>query len=258
MSQHQLLSSLLQGFLFPPGMLLVGVVLAAFAGSRGRMRLALAFVIAPALITTVFSLPIVGAWMATPIEQHAVAIAQSSQDATPRTAVVLGGALGFPSPHERSAGLDYKLSPAANRVIAATRLWRDHRVDKLVFAGASARGTSEAELMARFAADLGAPRSAMLIEPDSRTTYENAVNVAKLLKTDGLGGEITLITSAIHLPRAMQEFRCAGLSPVGVAAEFEALNLWSDQFLNWIPSAGALDLSRRALKEYVGGLAVRC
>jgi len=112
--------------------------------------------------------------------------------------------------------------------------------------------------MSRFAADLGVPRSAMLLESDSRTTHENAIYVARLLRAHHLPLNVALVTSSLHLPRAMHEFRCAGLDPIGVPAEFESLgtaHIFPD---DWLPSASALDRSRRALKEWVGGLSHSC
>jgi len=127
-----------------------------------------------------------------------------------------------------------------------------------VLSGGSGAATSEAELMARFAGDLGVPRSALLLEAESRTTRQNARDVARLLQKNGLGPEIALVTSATHLTRALAEFRCAGLAPVGVPAEFEAMETAGDLPGDWIPSTDKLDRSRRVLKERVGALAGGC
>ncbi len=131
-------------------------------------------------------------------------------------------------------------------------------VDRLVLSGGSADSTSEAELMARFAVDLGVPRSAMLLEAESRSTRQNAQRVAELLRKHRLGPDVVLVTSALHLPRAMAEFRCAGLAAVDTPAEFEVLGAEREFPAEWIPSLGAIDRSRRALKEWAGALAGGC
>lgn len=154
--------------------------------------------------------------------------------------------------------MGYDLSSAADRVVAAAHLYRNGKLDLVILSGGSANATSEAALMARFAADLGVPRSAMLLESDSRTTHENAIDVARLLRANHLPLTVALVTSSLHLPRAMKEFRCAGLDPMGVPAEFESLGTAYDFPEAWLPSASALDRSRRALKEWVGGLSHSC
>ena len=260
MISRQALSSLLQGFAFPPGILLVGLVLAGIAAMLGRWRTAFVLIALPVAATVVLSLPWVADGVAVPLEQRALSDSRAAmaQGVLPQTAVVLGGMVGTPGPGDRADDSGYDLYGAADRMVAAARLWRAGQVDRLVLSGGAAQETSEAELMARFAVDLGVPRVAMVLEPDSRSTRENAQAVANLLRANRLGPDITLVTSALHLPRALAEFRCAGLAPVGVPAEFEALGVAHEFPGAWLPSSGALDLSRRALKEWLGGLVGGC
>ena len=79
-----------------------------------------------------------------------------------------------------------------------------------------------------------------------------------MLRKNHLGPDIALVTSAMHLPRAMAEFRCAGLAPVGVPAEFEVLGTARDFPGSWIPSLTAIDRARRALKERAGAIFAAC
>jgi uncharacterized SAM-binding protein YcdF (DUF218 family) len=257
---HLTASALLQGLAFPPGILLTGLVLAGIAATLGRWRVAFALIALPVAATVALSLPWVAERIAAPLEQRALSDSRSvlAKRALPRTAVVLGGMIRMSGPGGRADDPGYDLSAAADRVVAAAHLWRAGQVDRLVLSGGLVDGTSEAELMARFAVDLGVPRTAILREPDSRTTRENAEAVASVLRAIGLGADITLVTSALHLPRAMAEFRCAGLAPVGVPAEFEALGVARELPGAWLPSSEALDRSRRALKEWLGARVGGC
>ena len=257
---HHVVSQLLQGLVFPPGVLLLGLIAAGVMARVGRWRLAFALLAAPVAATLVLALPWVGDRIVMPLEQRALAESRSALAAgpLPRTAVVLGGAIGIAGPDDRAAESGYDLSGAADRVVAAARLWRTGAVDRLVLAGGLAARPSEAELMARFAVDLGVPRAAMLLETDSRRTRENALRVAALLRDNGLGPDVALVTSALHLPRAMAEFRCAGLAPVGVPAEFEVLGTTREFPAEWMPSLGDIDRARRALKEWAGALVGGC
>ena len=260
MSLYSVVSSLLQGMVFPPGILLVGLLLGGIAVLSGRWRLAFAVIAAPLAVTLVLAVPWVGDRIVTPLEQRALVESRSALASRPlpRTAVVLGGLVGIAGPDDQAAASGYDLSGAADRVVAAARLWRTGQVDRIVLAGGTGAAISEAELMARFAVDLGVPRAAMVLEGESRTTRENALRVAATLRDNRLGTDIALVTSAMHLPRAMAEFRCAGLLPVGVPAEFEVLGGNRGFAEDWIPSLGAIDRSRRGLKEWLGATVGGC
>ena len=49
------------------------------------------------------------------------------------------------------------------------------------------------------------PRQAILLESESRTTYENAVGVKRLAAANNIN-TILLVTSAFHMPRAVAIF----------------------------------------------------
>ena len=62
-----------------------------------------------------------------------------------------------------------------------------------------------------------------------------------------------LVTSASHMPRAMMLNRKAGLNPIPAptARRAAGTTLKSDPAF-WLPSAGALEMSERAIHEYLG------
>ncbi len=254
------ISSLLQAVAFPPGLLLIGLMLGAVASKRKHKRLGAALFIIPVSVTIVSSLPWIADSMVEPLEASAFHESREALVANPlpRIAVVLGGMVDAPQALALPMAVGYDLSAAADRVVAAAHLWRTGQIDRIVLSGGLGDSISEAELMARFAQDLGVPREAMVLEGDSRTTRENATQVAQLLRGYDLSNRIALVTSGLHLPRAIREFRCAGLDPIGVPAEFESLGSTHSSLADWMPSSGALDRSRRALKEWVGGFAASC
>jgi uncharacterized SAM-binding protein YcdF (DUF218 family) len=75
------------------------------------------------------------------------------------------------------------------------------------------RRVSEAEILAAGLARLGVPRERILLESRSRTTREQAVNVAEILEKRGTR-RFLLVTGADHMPRARATFRELGLQPV--------------------------------------------
>jgi uncharacterized SAM-binding protein YcdF (DUF218 family) len=91
------------------------------------------------------------------------------------------------------------------------------------------------------------------IENRSRDTRQNAQMSAAILLKDGVRS-VVLVTSAAHMRRAVREFAEAGLEPVAAPTE-----LWTRAergVIAFVPSAGALSRSQRALYEALG-LAVR-
>ncbi len=119
----------------------------------------------------------------------------------PLTAVVLG-ALVHPDGSPSSALVD--------RVRIGVELLKEGRAQRLVLSGGSpdARPT-EASIMARLALELGAPSESLVLEPKSRSTFENAA-----LAVESLGGEqeVILVSCDFHLARATAHFRRRGLT----------------------------------------------
>ena len=70
--------------------------------------------------------------------------------------------------------------------------------------------------MRRLALASGLPEAALLLEPRSRNTWENAEESARLLRRRGLR-RVVLVSDRAHLPRAALLFRLAGLDIAGLA-----------------------------------------
>ena len=93
------------------------------------------------------------------------------------------------------------------RTQTAVDLWNRKLAPLIIFAGASEDPNSVAsgELMKRDAVALGVPEAAILVEPSSNTTQENARLVAELMTARGLRSAI-LVTSPYHQRRAANLF----------------------------------------------------
>jgi uncharacterized SAM-binding protein YcdF (DUF218 family) len=86
----------------------------------------------------------------------------------------------------------------------------------LVLSGGGSGPVPEAEWMQRAALAHGVPQTALLIDPTSRNTFENARETARLLGARGLGS-VLLVSDRAHLRRAALLFRLAGLRVAGRA-----------------------------------------
>lgn len=97
----------------------------------------------------------------------------------------------------------------------AISLYQARVAPLLVLSGGGRRAMPEAEAMRQLALAGGVPASALMIEPRSQTTLENATETAKLLAVTGQEAVI-LVTDSYHALRARLLFRMAGLTVVAV------------------------------------------
>ncbi|QNT69217.1 YdcF family protein [Defluviicoccus vanus] len=84
----------------------------------------------------------------------------------------------------------------------------------VVSGGIVAAPPAEATLMREIALAAGVPNERIIVEDQSRNTFENAVYVGRILRRDGLRRAV-LVTDAFHLPRALYCFRRLGLAVEG-------------------------------------------
>ena len=99
-------------------------------------------------------------------------------------------------------------------------------------------------------ADLGVDPARINIESQPRTTSEDAVYSAALLKPK-LGERWLLITSAMHMPRAVGCFRAAGFQVKPYPVEFMTRGR-SGPFAMFATGSSALIQLDRAAKEWIG------
>jgi uncharacterized SAM-binding protein YcdF (DUF218 family) len=71
---------------------------------------------------------------------------------------------------------------------------------------------------------LGIPGQDLIIENQSRTTFENAMYTKKIIDTLKLRPPFVLVTSAMHVPRAEQVFTKAGLPVIAFPSDYRVLN----------------------------------
>ena len=97
----------------------------------------------------------------------------------------------------------------------------------------------------------GVPGASIIAEAASRNTYENAVFTRQVLAEHGLQ-RVLLVTSALHMPRALATFRSAGIDAVPAATDFTVTYKDQRTVIDFLPDAEALSRTTYAIKEYVG------
>jgi uncharacterized SAM-binding protein YcdF (DUF218 family) len=123
--------------------------------------------------------------------------------------VVLGGAI---SPDISMARGVVSLNGGAERITVATELARRYPNARIVFSGGTGSlfgGAIEAPFAVKEFEALGIARDRITAEEQSRNTIENAV-FSRLVAQPKPGERWLLVTSAVHMPRAIAAFRAAG------------------------------------------------
>lgn len=135
--------------------------------------------------------------------------------------IVLGGAVGHPDSFDAHGQVP--LGEAAERMTVPVGLMRRYPKLELVFSGGEGRllttGVTESELARVFYQQQGLDMARVRLEDGSRTTRENAQQVAKLL---GERCQLPwlLVTSAWHMPRSMAEFEAVGCKVTPYPVDF--------------------------------------
>lgn len=163
--------------------------------------------------------------------------------------VVLGGG-ALPGPPTPQPSVATGETPKADtRLGFALQLYRQHRAGVLLLSGAD-----QAQTMASLLRQQGVPAQRLLIEASSQNTHQNALNSARLLHQRRLQ-QVLLVTSGVHMRRAVASFRAQGVTVWPAPAQ--PLPAVDEALPGWLPQRQALRLSGRCLREYLGLLAYR-
>jgi uncharacterized SAM-binding protein YcdF (DUF218 family) len=171
--------------------------------------------------------------------------------------VVLGGGTVSANPPRPWV----EVSDAGDRVLYGAKLYREGHAPLVILSGGRVdwygAGAPEAADMAEQLQAMGVPRSAILQDQTSHNTYENAVNVQKILNEQQITGPILLVTSAMHMPRALAIFRHLKISSLAAPTDFRTTRNGERQGLggfviSLFPDAEEMYKSTLALKEYLG------
>jgi uncharacterized SAM-binding protein YcdF (DUF218 family) len=180
-----------------------------------------------------------------------VPAATSCTAPAPDTIVVLSG--GTDRPPDSPGDYDALTATSLRRLLAGVALWRRSPGARLVIAGGGWR-VPDSVLMAGLAERMGVPGTSIEMEEHSHTTWENARDVAAL--SPHIPRRIWLVSSKLHLPRALGAFRAWGFDPCA----WPAGSLFSPPEWNpgyFMPQSSSLDKVDPAIHELLGGIVYR-
>ena len=229
-------------FLVPPAVLILLAVVSAWA-TLFRPHVGVAFAIIATTLLYLAALPVIATAM---IEEVEIKTPAKPDFSKAQAIVVLGGGI-HPGDGEK---VPDTLGPwSLERVVLAAQAYRQLKL-KVAVSGGQVAGAhaSEASLM-KTALETQFSVPVTWVDDQSRTTYENAVFTAKLLKADNVT-TIVLVTQAWHMRRALWSFERAGLHAVPYPAPLTYDEV--DRPADYLPSIGALERSYHALHEAIG------
>jgi uncharacterized SAM-binding protein YcdF (DUF218 family) len=150
-----------------------------------------------------------------------------------------------------------EVTDAGDRVLHAARLFHAGKAPVVVVSSGrlpwQTRGAAEAEGMSELLAALGVPREAIVREEQSANTRDNCVFSKALLDARG-ARDVLLVTSALHMRRALATCRAAGLAVRPAPTDFWVADEGPRSWLDLAPDPEALAFSHAALRERIGFL----
>lgn len=160
--------------------------------------------------------------------------------------IVLGGGHGF----------DDRLPPnsllsrnAIGRLNEGIRLFRQLPNSKLVLSGSTStpRRTTQAEMLQKTALLLGINKGGIILQNEPRNTFEEAEVYAK---NYGNKCPIILVTSAAHMPRAMQVFEHFGMAAIPSPTNYKLMGSWKKKWVG-LPAMRNIENLKAGIYEYV-------
>jgi uncharacterized SAM-binding protein YcdF (DUF218 family) len=219
-----------------------GITLLAIGYARAGRRM----LVASVMLTAAVGIMPIGSGLALPLEARF-----PPWDATrgpPTGIVVLGGGVIWSARGEIVPGR------TADRINAAADLARRYPDARVVFTGGNpsliAGGPTEADFVVRLFETLGVPRNRVIVERNSRDTAENAAFTKKLVRPSATERWL-LVTSAMHMPRAIGVFQMAGFSVDAYPVDYQTTGAKDI----WTLSASPIDNIRKtnlAVHEWIG------
>ena len=216
-----------------------------------RKNASLGFLFVSVVTFWIFTTPIVSSYMLVSLEQKFLPVPVHESPAADAI-VVLGGSLAIPE----SPRLEVELTGNSDRILHAARLYRAGKAPVVIATGGASNSTPEAYVMKVLLKEWGVSEENIVIETESLNTFQNAVNTKPLLDKRGLES-VLLVTSAIHMPRALATFQTLGINVIPSPTDYIQEDRKDHDITDFLPDLDSLGKTSLVIKEYLGLLAYR-
>ncbi|PZX49355.1 YdcF family protein [Algoriphagus chordae] len=146
----------------------------------------------------------------------------------------------------------------ADRITHALQLYREGKIKKILITGGQGLNPvnpqSEAEVLQRFLLMTGVPAEDVMIEDQSKNTYENALFTKAFLAEKGIdvNQEFILITSAFHMKRSQGCFDKVGLQTLPFPTDYYSQDSKYDIPILFFPDPYSIFIWHKLVKEWIG------
>ncbi|MBI2962646.1 MAG: YdcF family protein [Deltaproteobacteria bacterium] len=240
-------SKLFWASLAPANLLVVALALALVLRRRAPRASRALLALATSVCLLVLLLP-VGEWIAHPLEERFPRLAALPERVD--GIVVLGGGI---DPLVSESRGQPTLTESAERMTSVLHLARRYPAARIVLAGGSGsvvrQRVKEAPWALAFLEQMGIDVGRVALDSASRNTFENAVFARRVAAPRAVERWL-LVTSAMHMPRAVGCFRRIGWEVTPYPVDFQTTRgfaLWSG-----FDFSGGLVLLDAAAREWVG------
>jgi uncharacterized SAM-binding protein YcdF (DUF218 family) len=156
-----------------------------------------------------------------------------------------------------------EVKEAGDRVLYAAHLYRQGKAPRVICTGNVGTGGvalhPEAEDMKELLELVGVPANAIILETNASSTHQHAKNLQVLLRERSFQ-RVLLVTSAMHMPRAMGVFKKesagTGIEFIAAPTDFRITEPipapWYQRLKGLVPTPSNLVLFSEAMHEYVG------
>ena len=235
---------------YAPLVLLLGLAIARLWWKGGLSRAQRIVLTIPYLLLLVMSLPAAAFLAFAPLEWRYPPVENRTADV--EAIVILGG---YVDPPSKQRGYAVPGPDTVSRCLLGAALFREGAPCWVIVSGgkvdSSQPGPTVAEAMSHFLVSQGVRQEYILLEDRSGTTYENAVESAKILKERGIE-EILLVTDTASLLRAEMCFQRQGIDIIPSGCRYRTLGGFRFSVVAFLPSVDAASDVSEAWHEWLG------
>lgn len=175
----------------------------------------------------------------------------------PRTAIILSGY----SLYDIESDI-FRTTEAGDRMMVGLEGVLNNKFDRIILTGGSSSVFNkiyyEAEQVSRYLQRFGVDSSKIIVDNDSRNTYENAVICKRIIDSLQIKEPVLLVTSAAHMYRSRKCFQKAGVNFIEYPAHKIGSTTRRYNFEAWvIPNPGSMSRFGDLLHEIVGVVAYK-
>lgn len=241
-----ILKKCLSALLFPLPLTVMLLIISLFLLHRQWRKTAMSLIIIAASLIYITSINLSSRWI-TGLLEHQYPLLTQIPDKVNRI-VVLGGGIRGPLPNSTEQLGDASLARIVTAIRLSKLVLKKQHALQLILSGGSLSTENAAQAMQTLAIEFGIPKQDTYLEDRSLDTHQEAILLQPLLGKQSF----ILVTSGVHMPRAMALFSHLGMHPIAAPTQIQHWTRYNIGFKNFIPTARTLAAFDSGWHEILG------